>query len=271
MYLPYWLICLEEQHFSYAGLPCVKPKCGAGKKLIPTEIETLNGCPYYKCLAEEDSIHCTKPECPEGYTAIRLNDRAARLQNADPQVVQDNLPLIRSKRYILSDEQCPRYECVPADTETPEAEPLKMRKKCALEGTTIKTFDSVSFINELCYAEVFRSHDENMSIKCKYEILKFVYFFNNFLYILDKKNCTGQTCNGYLILEISGEVILLRTDMRIEYKNNVYSGDEAARFAESKPFSIHSVGDSIFLKLKSDKVYVEWQSNGAFSILVSNF
>ena len=56
----------EEEDYSYAGLPCPKPKCESGRTLVRTEIETLNGCPFYKCLISDESDECTKPDCPDG-------------------------------------------------------------------------------------------------------------------------------------------------------------------------------------------------------------
>ena len=57
---------LDEEDYSYAGLPCQKPKCESGRTLVRTEIETLNGCPFYKCLVNDGSDECTKPDCPDG-------------------------------------------------------------------------------------------------------------------------------------------------------------------------------------------------------------
>ena len=206
--------CLDPgkpERLSYDGKPCPKITCQDGKKLIETEIETFDGCPYYKCLASEESEDCSKPSCPPGYHAVRLNDRAARLQIDDTHT--------RSKRYILSEEQCPRYECVldptltthsrnlltsPAlvdsttvsvnyptnnlfttTTTTPDRSNTKetstlssssqnrRTSKCTLEGSTLKTFDQVNFVYDICYAEVFKDNFQNLEIKCKYEFLSF--------------------------------------------------------------------------------------------------
>lgn len=57
-------------------------------------------------------------------------------------------------------------------------------------------------------------------------------------------------------------------DLRVVCKSNEYTGEEASRFAESKSYSINSVGDSLLLKLRSGRIQIEWQSNGGFSIMV---
>ena len=192
----------KPERLSYDGKPCPKPSCTNGRQLIETEIETLDGCPYYKCLAPEESEECHKPSCPPGYIMVRLNDRAARLQANDPHA--------RSRRYVLSEEQCPRYECVPApnqpettltthsrslltspafEQDTTEStiydkvptstttisrttsaatkQPVKILK-CSLEGTTLNTFDEVNFVFDICYAEIFTQRDQDVDIRCKY-------------------------------------------------------------------------------------------------------
>ena len=75
-------------------------------------------------------------------------------------------------------------------------------------------------------------------------------------------------CNRFLVLSIQDEEMILRTDLRVVYNKNEYSGEEAARFAETKSFSINSVGDSILVKLKSGRIQVEWRSDGGFTIMV---
>lgn len=95
------MTCVETPVLSYAGLPCPKPGCKLGFKAIPTEIETLDGCPYYKCLAEEDFPGCVKPDCPEGFLPSKINDRAAKLVDAATNLLPTYTAPVT--------EECPRW------------------------------------------------------------------------------------------------------------------------------------------------------------------
>lgn len=69
---------------------------------------------------------------------------------------------------------CPfsRYECVPAPVSTTVAPPTPLTKKlnCRVEGKTIVTFDNATLVNDFCYNTILESREENISIKCKYEL-----------------------------------------------------------------------------------------------------
>lgn len=145
---------------SYAGLPCPKPKCKDGFKAIPTEIETLDGCPYYKCLASEDFPGCKKPDCPEGYIPSKINDRAAKLRESNTVITAYAAPVT---------EECPRYECIPEPESSTEAvpNPLKRKNKCTLQGKTITTLDNVTLVNDLCYNTILQNAEEKITVNCK--------------------------------------------------------------------------------------------------------
>jgi hypothetical protein len=42
----------KNNKFFEGGNICSKPVCGPGTSLVETEVETLDGCPYYKCVAD---------------------------------------------------------------------------------------------------------------------------------------------------------------------------------------------------------------------------
>ena len=101
--------CSDDGPKSYAGLPCPKPKCDPQHTLVETEIETIDGCPYYKCLINDStSDDCSKPSCPPGYELRRISDHAARY--SAPGSVE---LAVATQSSVLLGVQCPRYECVP--------------------------------------------------------------------------------------------------------------------------------------------------------------
>ena len=71
---------------------------------------------------------------------VRLNDRAARLQADDSHV--------RSRRYVLSEEQCPRYECVP-ESNQPETTLTTHSRSLLTSPTLVQDTTESTIYNEV--------------------------------------------------------------------------------------------------------------------------
>ena len=87
---------------------------------------------------------------------------------------------------------------------------------------------------------------------------------------LDKKNCQNLVCTKSLEISVNSEVLVLTANHQIEYKDNVYSPEETSRFLDLNLFTVNSVGNSLFVKLRQGRVEIEWFSSGSFTIMVSN-
>ena len=46
---------------------CSKPVCRPGTGLVETEVETLDGCPYYKCVPQEEGTAISPSNCEVTY------------------------------------------------------------------------------------------------------------------------------------------------------------------------------------------------------------
>ena len=154
----------EDQRFSFKGELCPSPQCNPGTRPVETEVETLDGCPYYKCVTivvtttptPEDS--CPTPECPPGYTPKMINFAGMKL----------TMNNTREKRYAVADvdANCPKYECVPiieVDIESPST--------CSVEEEQITTFDGMVYNGELCHHHVLKDKFGEIAVDCKFTII----------------------------------------------------------------------------------------------------
>lgn len=94
-----------DTRYTFDGKVCPSPHCEPGMKSVETEIETLDGCPYYKCLALGAENTCPTPNCPPGFKPefnnFEIDIRSSKLRQ-------------RSYGEIIVDAglNCPEYECV---------------------------------------------------------------------------------------------------------------------------------------------------------------
>ena len=146
-----------DQRYSFSGKLCPGPDCSPGEKAVETEVETLDGCPYYKCLNKQSSATptCPVPICPPGFEPKFQQNKGMKLTLND----QTN----RLKRYAIKEDQlnCPRYECIEMEAET-----TGLYESCIYDGNTLTTFDKMVSQGDLCHHQLFKS--QNFMIECKY-------------------------------------------------------------------------------------------------------
>ena len=143
-----------ETRYSFDGKPCPSPACSVGQKAIETEIETLNGCPYYKCLDADNASGCPPPSCPPN-TIPKFNEKRAEklVMNSYDNIIVD------------SDLNCPAYECVAVDDE--EDSLTSNIKSCSYDGQQLVTFDGLSLRSSLCHHTLLEYVDGDLVIESK--------------------------------------------------------------------------------------------------------
>ena len=156
---PPTLLDPSDQRFSFDGSLCPAPQCRPGTTLVETEVETLNGCPYYKCLNRNTPPTCPTPSCPPGYEVKLVKERTPIKLIEDENVTQ------RNKRYAIIEEDldCPRYDCVEIESEPED-------KQCSYTGNSLTTLDSMEARSDLCHHTLLETGDSDFQIECKCNI-----------------------------------------------------------------------------------------------------
>ena len=149
---------------------CPPPKCDAGLTPIETEVETLDGCPYYKCMNRYTRPTCPTPSCPPGFTIEFFTDSAPmKLIQANAHINSEPISIKRPKRYATEDDlNCPQYECIPIQEEEETDVTVVVDKKCAYSGRTITTFDNLVYKLDLCHHTLIESLKKDWKVECKH-------------------------------------------------------------------------------------------------------
>ena len=148
----------SHQRFSFEGVPCPPAQCGAGLSPVETEVETLDGCPYYKCLNRNTPPTCPTPTCPPGSRVQLIKQVAPMKLTLEDQSVNN-----RTRRYAIIEEEldCPAYECVEVDSQEEDG-------KCSYSGHSLTTLDGMVARADLCHHTLLSSEDGDMQIECKF-------------------------------------------------------------------------------------------------------
>ena len=161
--------------YSFSGKLCPSPNCGPGQKPVETEVETLDGCPYYKCLHIQSSAEptCPTPSCPPGFVPRFFDDSRIKgklIKGTDNKHT-------RLRRYaILNDNlDCQRYECIPEESSQTEVPPVDVEKICSYEGKTLTTFDNLILSGDLCHHTLVAIPSVQVSVECEYNKMKFIF------------------------------------------------------------------------------------------------
>ena len=150
----------SDQRFSFSGQLCPPPQCNPGLKPVETEVETLDGCPYYKCISQQITTpppSCPKPICPPGYVPKLIRKTAMKL------VLNSDSLSNRTKRYAILEDQlnCPEYECIREDSN-------ELFGSCKYEGNTLTTFDEMEMKRDLCHHSLLETILDNFKVECKF-------------------------------------------------------------------------------------------------------
>lgn len=171
---------IEYFRFSFDGALCPQPvnQCGEGLKPVETEVETLDGCPYYKvdcfftqqgifcstyfphqCLPEESIGSCPPPACLPGHTV--------QMVTTSPR------PSTKSGKLMAPDadvDDCPKYHCIPPGLVAPEEEDavgVIVESRCRFQGRSLSTLDGLQLKLDLCHHTLLQSTTGQWSVQCK--------------------------------------------------------------------------------------------------------
>ena len=152
--------------YSFSGTLCPSPKCQVGEKPVETEVETLDGCPYYKCLHDQSNAEptCPTPSCPPGFEIRFIND-------AKMKIIEGNEDKhIRLRRYAIlnGNLDCQRYECIPEESSQTEVQ-VDEEKICTYESKTLTTFDDMIVRGDLCHHTLVLIPTIQISVECEYD------------------------------------------------------------------------------------------------------
>ena len=133
-------------------------QCGAGLSPVETEVETLDGCPYYKCLNRNTPPTCPTPTCPPGSRVQWIKQVAPMKLTLEDQSVNN-----RTRRYAIIEEEldCPAYECVEVDSQEEDG-------KCSYSGHSLTTLDGMVARADLCHHTLLTTEDGDVQIECKF-------------------------------------------------------------------------------------------------------
>ena len=146
----------SDQRFSFDGSLCPAPQCRPGTTPVETEVETLNGCPFYKCLNRNTAPTCPTPTCPPGYEVKMVKERTPFKLTEEENVTH------RDKRYAIIEEEldCPRYDCVEIESEPED-------RNCSYLGNSLTTLDNMVARSDLCHHTLLQTRDLDFQIECK--------------------------------------------------------------------------------------------------------
>ena len=146
----------SDQRFSFDGSLCPAPQCRPGTTPVETEVETLNGCPFYKCLNRNTAPTCPTPTCPPGYEVKMVKERTPFKLTEEENVTH------RDKRYAIIEEEldCPRYDCVEIESEPED-------RNCSYLGNSLTTLDNMVARSDLCHHTLLQTRDSDFQIECK--------------------------------------------------------------------------------------------------------
>ena len=263
------MILLEpaDQRFSFDGKLCPPPRCDPGLTPVETEVETLDGCPYYKCMNRYTRPTCPTPSCPPGFSIqfiVDSNSAPMKLTQADTQLTEES-SLKRPKRYATKGQvdECPRFECVPVEVEEEIQTAVAVDKKCSYIGRTMTTFDDLVYKQDLCHHVLMESVNHDWKIECKFI---FCIKLSIHIVIADHKICRNQNCKKFLHINIDAQTLSLSEDLKIEFNKNTYSTKQARRLTHTDLFDISQIGDTILLTSKTKQLWIQWQKNGQVEI-----
>ena len=152
--------------YSDSGTLCPSPKCGVGEKPVETEVETLDGCPYYKCLHIQSHAEptCPTPSCPPGFEIRLIDDAKMKL------IREIDNKHTRLRRYAIlnKDLDCQRYECIPEESSHTEGQ-VEEEKICTYGGKTLTTFDHLIVTGDLCHHTLLAIPTDQISVECEYD------------------------------------------------------------------------------------------------------
>ena len=172
-----------DQRFSFDGKLCPPPRCDPGTTPIETEVETLDGCPYYKCMNRYTRPTCPTPNCPPGFTIKFTVDSAPmKLTQADTQLSEES-SIKRPKRYATKNlqQECPKFECMPIEVKEETKTPVAVDKKCTYSGRTMTTFDDLVYKQDMCHHILMESVNNDWKIECKWLFCLFFFYLFYFL------------------------------------------------------------------------------------------
>ena len=161
-----------DQRFSFDGKLCPPPRCDPGLTPVETELETLDGCPYYNCMNRYSRPTCPTPSCPPGFTIeFIVNSAPMRLTQADTQLTQDSSikrPKRQATKYRADD--CPRFECIPIEVQEETNVPVAVDKTCTYIGRTMNTFDDLVYKQDLCHHTLMESINDDWRVECEFSL-----------------------------------------------------------------------------------------------------
>merc|ERR1719495_900539 len=233
---------LFPERFSFEGALCPQPinQCGEGLKPVETEVETLDGCPYYKCLPEESIGSCPPPACLPGHTVQMV-------------VAKTSTKSLKSGKLMAPDadvDNCPKYHCIPPGLVAPEQEQevgVVVESRCRLQGRSLSTFDGLQLKVDLCHHTLLQSSTGRWSVQYH-------------------RKCNG-VCDNMLQVNLGDQNLTLTEDLQVTVNENTYTSQQAQKL-KSQPdlFSVSQIGETLVVSSLRHQLWVEWHNDGTVEI-----